>query len=77
MTVDRFLASKPLRAEVSTRPGPGGKKLSYMSGDIITKTLNEAFGFDGWSLDVKQATREVSFKFRSISIRIPSLLKLL
>jgi len=62
VTVDRFLASKPLRAEVSTRPGPGGKKLSYMSGDIITKTLNEAFGFDGWSLDVKQATREENVK---------------
>lgn len=34
-------------------------KLSYMSGDVITRTLNEAFGFDGWCLEVKSTTREV------------------
>jgi hypothetical protein len=42
--------------------GPGGIKLSYMGGDIITKTLNEAFGYDGWSLEVKNTTREESTK---------------
>ncbi|EED86713.1 predicted protein [Thalassiosira pseudonana CCMP1335] len=29
-----------------------------MSGDVITRTLNEAFGFDGWCLEVKSTTRE-------------------
>ncbi len=32
-------------------------KLSYMGGDVITKTLNEAFGYDGWSLEVKDKTQ--------------------
>ena len=32
-------------------------KLSYMGGDVITKTLNEAFGYDGWSLEVKEKTQ--------------------
>ena len=92
----RYLCTKPLRAEVSTRKGerdgntegdditccmvnfaahnlddirlfslqsgPGGIKLSYMGGDIITKTLNEAFGYDGWCLEVKNTTREQSIK---------------
>ncbi len=42
--------------------GPGGKKLSYMGGDMITKTLNEAFGYDGWCLEVKNTTREEPIK---------------
>jgi DNA repair and recombination protein RAD52 len=33
-----------------------------MGGDIITKTLNEAFGYDGWCLEVKNTTREESTK---------------
>eukprot|EP00986_Skeletonema_menzelii_P012184 scaffold6609_cov141-Skeletonema_menzelii.AAC.6 len=28
-----------------------------MGGDVITKTLNEAFGYDGWSLEVKDKTQ--------------------
>ena len=57
ISVDKFLSTKPLRKEVSTRQGPGGMKLSYMGGDVITKTLNEAFGYDGWSLEVKDKTQ--------------------
>jgi len=57
ISVDKFLSTKPLRKEVSTRQGPGGMKLSYMGGDVITQTLNEAFGYDGWSLEVKEKTQ--------------------
>jgi DNA recombination protein Rad52 len=54
ITVARMLATKPLRAELSTRPGPGNKKILYMSGESITRALNEIFGFDGWNLEVRQ-----------------------
>ena len=37
-------------------------KLSYMGGDMVTKTLNDAFGYDGWCLDVKNTTREEPIK---------------
>lgn len=37
-------------------------KLSYMGGDMITKTLNDAFGYDGWCLEVKNTTREEPMK---------------
>lgn len=57
ITVGRMLATKPLRQELLTRPGPGGKKLTYMSGESVTRTLNEVFGFDGWSLKIIKTER--------------------
>ena len=35
---------------VKTRPGRGGKTFSYVSHDWVTKTLNDAFGFD-WDFE--------------------------
>jgi DNA recombination protein Rad52 len=57
LTVDRLLNTKPLRHELSTRPGPGNKKLTYISGDDVSRTLNDIFGFDGWNLDIVDVTR--------------------
>lgn len=54
VTVDRMLATKPLKGELSTRPGPGNRKLLYLSGDSVTRTLNDIFGFDGWNLDIRR-----------------------
>ncbi|KAL7482311.1 hypothetical protein ACHAW6_007987 [Cyclotella cf. meneghiniana] len=62
ITVDKFLASKPLRGVISSRQGPGGKKLDYMPGEVVTQTLNEAFGYDGWCLEVKNTMREEILK---------------
>jgi DNA recombination protein Rad52 len=58
ISVDKLLATKPLRGELSTRPGPGNKKLTYISGDGISRTLNDIFGFDGWNLDITSVQRE-------------------
>lgn len=60
ISVDRLLATKPLRSELSTRPGPGNKKLTYISGDCISRTLNDVFGFDGWNLDISKVQREAA-----------------
>eukprot|EP00544_Gedaniella_sp_CCMP2646_P000174 CAMPEP_0202509328 /NCGR_PEP_ID=MMETSP1361-20130828/52715_1 /ASSEMBLY_ACC=CAM_ASM_000849 /TAXON_ID=210615 /ORGANISM="Staurosira complex sp., Strain CCMP2646" /LENGTH=489 /DNA_ID=CAMNT_0049143545 /DNA_START=44 /DNA_END=1513 /DNA_ORIENTATION=- len=62
ITVDRMLATKPLRGELSTRPGPGNRKLTYLSGEGVTRTLNDIFGFDGWNLDIKRTQREECVK---------------
>jgi DNA repair and recombination protein RAD52 len=59
ITVNRILATKPLRGELSSRPGPGNRKLTYLSGEGVTRTLNDIFGFDGWNLDIKSTQREV------------------
>lgn len=52
ITIENYLNTKPIRGDLSTRPGPGGRKLTYLSGDVVTRTLNEVFGYDGWSLSI-------------------------
>ena len=74
ITVDRMLATKPLRGELSTRPGPGNRKLTYLSGEGVTRTLNDIFGFDGWNLDIKQTQREVRSNLSRVSYRLLRLL---
>jgi recombination DNA repair RAD52 pathway protein len=59
VTVDKLLATKPLRHELLTRPGPGGRKLLYVSGESITRTLNDIFGFDGWQLEIRKVQKTV------------------
>lgn len=59
VTVDRLLATKPLRHELMTRPGPGGRDLTYVSGDSVTRNLNDIFGFDGWSLQIIKSEKTV------------------
>ena len=58
ISIGRLLATKPLRSELLTRPGPGNRKLTYLSGDSVTRTLNDIFGFDGWCLEIKESRRE-------------------
>ena len=57
LSVDKLLATEPLKHELSTRPGPGNKKLTYISGDEISRTLNDVFGFDGWDLDIREVEK--------------------
>eukprot|EP00977_Amphora_coffeiformis_P029868 scaffold43153_cov176-Amphora_coffeaeformis.AAC.3 len=57
VTVDRLLATKPLKQDLSTRPGPGGRRLTYITGDGVSRSLNEIFGYEGWSLDIKSVTQ--------------------
>jgi Rad52/22 family double-strand break repair protein len=52
VTVARMLSTKPLASDLQTRPGPGGKKLVYLSGDTVTRLLNEIFGHSGWNLQI-------------------------
>ena len=60
--VGKYLATKPLKGDILTRPGPGGRKLSYMTGECISRTLNETFGYDGWCLEVKDTKQVVCEK---------------
>lgn len=62
VSVDKILATKPLKGELQTRPGPGGRKLTYISGDGISRTLNDIFGYDGWNLDITKVQREECVK---------------
>ncbi|MCR4306160.1 MAG: RAD52 family DNA repair protein [Candidatus Daviesbacteria bacterium] len=41
-----FIGQKTPRAFIKTRPGPGGKPLSYVEVGYIINTLNQIFGWD-------------------------------
>lgn len=58
IAVSKMLSTKPLRNELARRPGPGNKKITYMSGDSVTRTLNDIFGFDGWCMEIKNTNLE-------------------
>ncbi|KAI9624323.1 hypothetical protein H4Q26_016893 [Puccinia striiformis f. sp. tritici PST-130] len=54
------ILSKQLGPEyLSTRPGAGGSKLTYIEGWRVIALANEVFGYDGWSSETKSI--EVDF----------------
>jgi DNA recombination protein Rad52 len=59
ITIDRMLATKPLQGDCMTRPGPGGRELTYMSGDAVTRNLNLIFGYNQWSLHIIKSEKSV------------------
>lgn len=55
--IAKMLATKPLRSEIQSRKGHGNTKVSYLSTDCVSRTLNDIFGFDGWTSEVLEVTR--------------------
>ncbi|KAK9478608.1 Rad52/22 family double-strand break repair protein-domain-containing protein [Lipomyces japonicus] len=41
---------------ISSRAGPGGKSISYISGATVINIANDVFGFNGWSTEIKSVT---------------------
>lgn len=39
---------------ISSRPGPGGHKVHYITGEKCIQLANEVFGFNGWSSSIMQ-----------------------
>jgi DNA repair and recombination protein RAD52 len=64
---------------ISTRPGPGGQKIHYVTGEKCIQLANEVFGFNGWSssivniqvdfVDENPTTRKVSIGL-SVIVRV-------
>lgn len=50
------LSRIPGREYISSRPGPGGKKVYYLSGEKSTCLANEIFGTNGWSCSVQSVS---------------------
>ncbi len=44
--------------DIKERPGAGGKKLKYVSGDYVIATANRIFGFGKWGYRVLSKSRE-------------------
>ncbi len=41
---------------ISSRPGQGGQKVHYVSGEKVIALANEVFGFNGWSSAIRDVT---------------------
>ncbi|OQR88834.1 DNA repair and recombination protein Rad22 [Thraustotheca clavata] len=55
---DAYLRQK-LRADMlSRRPGPGGRRLTYLESNKAIEIANEAFGFNGWSCRIVDCNLE-------------------
>ena len=39
---------------ISSRDGPGGKKVHYIAANQCIQLANEVFGFDGWSSSIRE-----------------------
>jgi DNA repair and recombination protein RAD52 len=56
---------------ISTRPGPSGQKLYYITGEKCIQLANEVFGFNGWSssiVNIQVDTVEENPTTRNISL---------
>lgn len=52
ITLNKVLSSE----YISTRPGAGGSRVSYLEGWKALNLANEVFGFNGWSSELKSTT---------------------
>ena len=48
----QFLSTHPLRTDCKERVGYGGRKLFYLSGEGVIRTMNAVFGHTGWSSEI-------------------------
>ena len=57
---NQFLSTHPLKNDCKERIS-GGKRLTYITGDGVIRTMNAAFGNDGWSTSIIREQELVGF----------------
>ncbi|CAH0473342.1 unnamed protein product [Peronospora belbahrii] len=60
--VDAFLHQKLGKDSLTRRPGPGGRKLTYIESCKAIELANRAFGFNGWSCHIIECKEEYKEK---------------
>ncbi|KAG2993695.1 hypothetical protein PC118_g3895 [Phytophthora cactorum] len=60
--VDAFLHQKLGKDSLARRPGPGGRKLTYIESCKAIELANRAFGFNGWSCHIVECKEEYKEK---------------
>jgi DNA repair and recombination protein RAD52 len=61
-SVDAFLRQKLGKDSLARRPGPGGRKLTYIESCKAIELANRAFGFNGWSCRIVECKEEFKEK---------------
>lgn len=57
-SVNAFLHQKLGKDSLARRPGPGGRKLTYIESCKAIELANRAFGFNGWSCHIVECKEE-------------------
>ncbi|CAI5708970.1 unnamed protein product [Hyaloperonospora brassicae] len=60
--VNAFLHQKLGKDSLARRPGPGGRKLTYIESCKAIELANRAFGFNGWSCHIVECKEEFKEK---------------
>ncbi|KAL4151641.1 hypothetical protein PRNP1_008583 [Phytophthora ramorum] len=61
-SVGAFLHQKLGKESLARRPGPGGRKLTYIESCKAIELANSAFGFNGWSCHIVECKEEFKEK---------------
>ncbi|CAI5712540.1 hypothetical protein KXD40_001656 [Peronospora effusa] len=61
-SVNAFLHQKLGKDSLARRPGPGGRKLTYIESCKAIELANRAFGFNGWSCHIVECKEEFKEK---------------
>eukprot|EP00644_Phytophthora_capsici_P016343 jgi/Phyca11/549893/estExt2_Genewise1Plus.C_PHYCAscaffold_340190 len=61
-SVNAFLHQKLGKESLTRRPGPGGRKLTYIESCKAIELANRAFGFNGWSCHIVECKEEYKEK---------------
>ncbi|KAI9995177.1 hypothetical protein PInf_012224 [Phytophthora infestans] len=61
-SVNTFLHQKLGKDSLARRPGPGGRKLTYIESCKAIELANRAFGFNGWSCHIVECKEEYKEK---------------
>lgn len=56
--VNQFLHQKLGKDNLTRRPGPGGRRLTYIESCKAIELANQAFGFNGWSCRIIECKEE-------------------
>lgn len=56
--IANVLRQKLGKENLSVRPGPGGRKLTYIESCRAIELANYSFGFNGWSCRILQCKEE-------------------
>uniref|UniRef100_A0AAV1UHT4 DNA repair and recombination protein RAD52 n=1 Tax=Peronospora matthiolae TaxID=2874970 RepID=A0AAV1UHT4_9STRA len=75
-SVNAFLHQKLGKDSLTRRPGPGGRKLTYIESCKAIELANRAFGFNGWSCHIIECKEERKKRGERWSIAYSSLVRI-
>ena len=70
----QYLTTHPLIGDCKERMAPDGMLLTYMTGDGVIRTMNAAFGQDGWTTEITRERQVVRPDVAGVHVRMKVIL---